>query len=81
MAGISYFNKETASDEIRSIYESMEKEFGGTMPTIYKVLIHSPEAMKAVRAFYTEAVPSWKLDKKFYALAYVKTSLLHNCHY
>jgi hypothetical protein len=61
--------------------KAMEQEYGGTMPTVYKAMIHSPEAMKAVRAFYNQAFPSWQLDKRLQALAYIKTSLLHDCHH
>jgi hypothetical protein len=81
MARIPYADKETLSEEDRSYYEAMEKAYGGSLPSIYKVMIHSPKGMEVVRAFYNQALPTWKLDSRLHALAHIKSSQLHDCTY
>jgi len=81
MARIPDARKELLPEAEREFYEAMEKEYGGTLPSVYKVMIHSPRGMEVVRSFYTRAIPSWQLDGRLHALAHIKTAQLHDCTY
>lgn len=81
MPEIPYFDREQAPEELRTIYDSLVKEYGGSLPALYRVMFHSPEGTNAVRAFYTKALPSWKLDPKLHALSYILTAQLYDCTY
>lgn len=81
MARLPYVERDNVTEEDRGFYEEMAKAYGGALPGIYKVMIHSPKAMEVVRDFYVKALPTWKLDDRLHALAHIKTSQLHDCTY
>jgi hypothetical protein len=81
MGRISYLDKHTASDEVKSIFETLETTYGGVVPDIYKALAHSPRGMECVLAFYQKAFPTWQLDPKLQSLASIRMAMLNRCHY
>jgi len=81
MSDLPYFDRESAPAELRDIYDLMVQDYGPQLPTVYKVMFHSPPATQAIRDFHAKVFPSWKLDRKLYALAYLKTTQLHDCTY
>jgi len=76
MARIALVNMESASPEVREIYE---KTLRGKPGNAQKALAHRPEMLKSFLSFY--ATVGRSLDRKLYELIYVSVSLINQCHY
>jgi uncharacterized peroxidase-related enzyme len=76
MARISLIAAESASPEVREIYDTMLR---GKPGNVQKALAHRPEMLKAFLGFYASVGRS--LDRKLYELIYLRVSLINGCHY
>ena len=76
MARINLVGMETASAEVKEIYE---KTLRGKPGNAQKALAHRPEMLKNFLAFYASVGRS--LDRKLYELIYLRVSLINGCHY
>jgi uncharacterized peroxidase-related enzyme len=76
MARISLIAPETASPEVREIYETTLR---GKPGNVQKALAHRPEMLKSFLSFY--ATVGRSLDRKLYELVYLRVSLINGCRY
>jgi uncharacterized peroxidase-related enzyme len=76
MARITLVSPESASPEVKEIYE---KTLRGKPGNAQKALAHRPEMLKNFLAFYASVGRS--LDRKLYELIYLRVSLINGCHY
>jgi uncharacterized peroxidase-related enzyme len=76
MARISLIGPETASAEIKEIFE---KTLRGKPGNVQKALAHRPEMLKSFLIFYGSVGKS--LDRKLYELIYIRVSLINGCRY
>jgi uncharacterized peroxidase-related enzyme len=76
MARISLISTESASAEVREIYEKILR---GKPGNVQKALAHRPEMLKNFLSFYASVGRS--LDRKLYELVYLRVSFINGCHY
>ena len=76
MARIALVGPESASSEVKEIYE---KALRGKPGNAQKALAHRPEMLKNFLPFYASVGRS--LDRKLYELIYLRVSLINGCHY
>lgn len=76
MARISLVDPESASPEVKEIYE---KTLRGKPGNAQKALAHRPEMLKNFLGFYASVGRS--LERKLYELIYLRVSLINGCHY
>lgn len=76
MARISLIGPESASPEVREIYDNMLR---GKPGNVQKALAHRPEMLKNFLSFYASEGRS--LDRKLYELIYLRVSLINECRY
>lgn len=76
MARISLISTESASAEVREIYEKILR---GKPGNVQKALAHRPEMLKNFLSFYASVGRS--LDRKLYELIYLRVSFINGCHY
>ena len=76
MARIALIENETASPEVKEIYE---QKLRGKPGNVQKALAHRPEMLKNFLGFYASVGRS--LDRKLYELIYIRVSLINQCHY
>jgi uncharacterized peroxidase-related enzyme len=76
MARISLIVPESASPEVREIYETALR---GKPGNVQKALAHRPEMLKNFLNFYASVGRS--LDRKLYELIYLRISLINGCRY
>jgi uncharacterized peroxidase-related enzyme len=76
MSRISLIAPESASPEVREIYDTALR---GKPGNVQKALAHRPEMLKAFLGFYASVGRS--LDRKLYELIYLRVSLINECRY
>jgi uncharacterized peroxidase-related enzyme len=76
MARVGLIERESASPEVREIYDVALR---GKPGNIQKALAHRPEMLKNFLPFYASVGRS--LDRKLYELIYLRVSLINGCHY
>jgi uncharacterized peroxidase-related enzyme len=76
MARISLIAPESASPEVREIYDTVLR---GKPGNIQKALAHRPEMLKNFLTFYASVGRS--LDRKLYELIYLLVSFINGCRY
>ena len=76
MPRVSHVEPETASPEVREIYE---KTLRGKPGSVQKILAHRPELLKNFLAFYPSVGRS--LDRRLYELVYIRVSMINGCRY
>jgi len=76
MARISLSEPETATAEVKEIYEKILR---GKPGNVQKALAHRPEMLKNFLSFYASVGRS--LDRKLYELIYIRVSLINGCRY
>lgn len=76
MARISLIEGESASAEVKEIYEKILR---GKPGNVQKALAHRPEMLKTFLSFYASVGRS--LDRKLYELIYLRVSLINQCRY
>jgi len=76
MARIPLISPESASPEVKEIYE---KTLRGKPGNAQKALAHRAEMLKNFLPFYASVGRS--LDRKLYELIYLRVSFINGCHY
>ena len=76
MARIALVSPETASPEVKEIYEKILR---GRPGNAQKALAHRPEMLKNFLGFYASVGRS--LDRKLYELIYLRVSMINGCYY
>jgi uncharacterized peroxidase-related enzyme len=76
MARISLIAPESASPEVRAIYDTTLR---GKPGNVQKALAHRPEMLKNFLSFYASVGRS--LDRRLYELIYLRVSLINACRY
>jgi uncharacterized peroxidase-related enzyme len=76
MARVGLIERESASPEVREIYDVALR---GKPGNIQKALAHRPEMLKNFLPFYASVGRS--LDRRLYELIYLRVSLINGCHY
>src|ERR1700716_1024569 len=76
MTRISLIAPETASPEVKEIYE---KTLRGKPGNVQKALAYRPEMLKNFLSFYASVGRS--LDRKLYELIYIRISLINGWRY
>lgn len=79
MARIPYVEKGQAPDEVRQIYDNVERA-RGMVPNILKLMAQSPGLLRGFLGL-NMALQEAKVDPKLRELAYLKTSQTNGCHY
>ena len=76
MARVGLIERESASPEVREIYDIALR---GKPGNIQKALANRPEMLKNFLPFYASVGRS--LDRRLYELIYLRVSLINACHY
>ena len=76
MARVSYVEPQTASPEVKQIYEHRLR---GKPAAVHKAMAHNPHALTPFLSFYAAAGVS--LDRKLWELLYLRVSFLNHCNY
>lgn len=76
MARVNLISMESASTEVKEIYEKILR---GKPGNAQKALAHRPEMLKTFLSFYASVGRS--LDRRLYELIYLRVSLINGCHY
>ncbi|MFZ0816893.1 MAG: carboxymuconolactone decarboxylase family protein [Candidatus Sulfotelmatobacter sp.] len=76
MARISLIAQDSASPEVREIYDTVLR---GKPGNVQKALAHRPEMLKNFLTFYASVGRS--LDRKLYELVYLRVSFVNGCRY
>jgi uncharacterized peroxidase-related enzyme len=76
MARIALIEPETATPEVKEIYE---QKLRGKPGNVQKALAHRPDMLKNFLGFYASVGRS--LDRKLYELIYIRVSMINQCHY
>ena len=76
MARISLIAPESASPEVREIYDTTLR---GKPGNVQKALAHRPEMLKTFLSFYASVARS--LDRKLFELIYLRISFINGCRY
>ena len=76
MARINLIAPESASPEVREIYDTVLR---GKPGNVQKALAHRPEMLKNFLSFYSSVGRS--LDRKLYELIYLRVSFINGCRY
>lgn len=80
MAKIPYVEKANAPDDIKPIYENLEKQFG-MVPNVLKAMANSPELFKGFMPFLGAALGQSRVSSDLKELAIVTTTKLCGCNY
>jgi hypothetical protein len=65
--------------ELKKIYEQMKASFGA-VPNALSTMAHHKEVFLGLWSFIT-AMGKASMDRRLLELAYLKTSMLNECHY
>ncbi len=76
MARISLIEPESASPEVKEIYDQTLK---GKPGSIHKAIAHRPQVLKHFLTFYASVGRS--LDRRLYEMIYIRVSMINRCHY
>ncbi len=76
MARVPYVEPQTASADVKHIYEH---RLGGRPAGVHKMMAHNPHALTPFIAFYAAVGKS--LDRKLWEMVYMRVSFLNQCHY
>jgi len=80
MARIAYVEKENAPDNVKAVYEQLEKTFG-MVPNVLKGMANSTELFMGFMPFLGAALGPSKVDNATKELAILTTSKLNGCNY
>jgi len=76
MARISYVDPQTASPDVKQIYEHRLR---GKPGSVHKAMAHNPHALTPFLSFYAAAGAS--LERKLWELVYLRVSFINGCSY
>ncbi len=77
---INPVEEKSAAEELKPIYQSMQKKFG-RMPNFFGMLAHNPEVLKNFLPFYQAITGPGKAEPRCKELVYLKTSIINGCEY
>ena len=80
MAKISYVERDNAPEDIKSIYDNLEKQFG-VVPNVLKAMANSPQLFKGFMPFLGAVLGDTKVSKDLKELAIVTATKLCGCSY
>jgi uncharacterized peroxidase-related enzyme len=80
MARISYVERDNAPDDIKAIYDNLEKKFG-VVPNVLKAMANSPELFRGFMPFLAAALGESKVSSGLKELAILTTTKLNGCNY
>lgn len=80
MARIPYVEKENAPDNIKAVYEQMEKKFG-LVPNVLKAMANSPEMFMGFVPFLGASMGETRVSSDLKELAILTTTKLNGCSY
>src|SRR3972149_7379732 len=80
MARISYVEKDNAPDEVRAIYEQLEKKFG-MVPNVIKAMANSPGLLQGFMPFLGAVLSPSAVDDPLKELAILTTTKINGCTY
>jgi uncharacterized peroxidase-related enzyme len=80
VARIAYVEKENAPDNVKAVYEQLEKTFG-MVPNVLKGMANSTELFMGFMPFLGAALGPSKVDNATKELAILTTSKLNGCNY
>lgn len=80
MAKIQYVEKDAAPENVKGVYEVMEKKFG-VVPNVLKGMANSPELFMGFVPFLGAALGETKVDSATKELAILTTTKLNGCSY
>ena len=80
MARIAYVEKENDPDNVKAVYEQLEKTFG-IVPNVLKGMANSTELFMGFMPFLGAALGPSKVDNATKELAILTTSKLNGCNY
>jgi uncharacterized peroxidase-related enzyme len=76
MTRISYVDPQTASPDVKQIYEHRLR---GKPGSVHKAMAHNPHALTPFLSFY--AATGASLDRKLWELVYLRVSFINDCNY
>jgi len=76
MARISYVDPQTASPDVKQLYEHRLR---GKPGSVHKAMAHNPHALTPFLSFY--AATGASLDRKLWELVYLRVSFINGCNY
>jgi alkylhydroperoxidase family enzyme len=76
MARVSYVEPESATPEVKEIYD---RTLRGKPANIQKALAHRPQLLKNYLAFYASVGRS--IERRLFEMLYLRASIINNCHY
>jgi uncharacterized peroxidase-related enzyme len=76
VARVSLVEPQTASNEVKQIYEHRLR---GRPANVHKAMAHNPHALTPFLAFYAAAGAS--LDRKLWEMVYLRVSFINECYY
>lgn len=76
MARVGYIEPQSASPEVKKIYDEKLK---GKPGNIQKALANQPKVLDAFLSFYGSIGRS--LERKLYELIYIRISIINGCQY
>ena len=71
-------NDDTTSEPVKATFEKLHAKLK-MVPNIFRTMAHAPEVLDATLTFNASFQSG--LDPKLRELAYLKTSLINECHY
>lgn len=80
MARINPVKKEESRDEVREIFEAMEKRFG-MVPHLFATIARYPKALKPILDLYQALAKESSVGPKLQELANLEVSRINGCHY
>lgn len=80
MARIRPIPKDRAAVVLKSLYDTMEKQYG-SVPNIFMTMAHRPELLLTFANFYKELWTGGVVDVKTKELAALRTAAINGCHY
>ncbi len=80
MARIPYVEKDNAPDEIKALYEQIEKRFG-MVPNLIKAMANSPPLLQGIMPYIRAALGPTAVEQPLKELAILTTVKLNSCKY
>ena len=80
MARIPYIEEDNAPDEVRAIYEQLEKKFG-IVPNVIKAIANSPGLLQGFMPFLGAVLSPSAVDAPLKELAILTTTKINGCSY
>jgi len=80
MPAIHPVPKETASAELKDVYDKLS-QVHGRIPNFFGVLAQRPAALEHFLGLYSAVINHGTIEPKYKELAYLKTARVNGCEY